>query len=522
MEVVDDKGNIHLLPHQVDSYKHSLKILKDWFVTVNSSRTGAGKTILTLAIARTLGMDLLLVVPPTLQDPWKESAAKLGVNVFMCLSYDQLRGSKGRQLKHGIFNLLTRDEDDNFLPTEDFKEVLKTKKLLIVFDEFHKVKNVATQQLESCHVLIRCLVSTPETLCRSILLSATPGDKEEHALSFLKMLGIVHHRNLYEIDKGILRPTGFHFIYNLAKKVDKLVLDQIMPGGLESLQSRNAMKMTFEIYTKIFRDKYTSCMSPPGITAKKMVKAGFYSFPPEDDKILQDAYDSLRQSMKTDDNDEGLLTSTKSTFSRITKAFVKMEIAKVRTMVRLALEYLNGKNNKVIMYFSYKQSIEGAARLLTNFNPLILDGSIPKDKRKLMVDCFQQNNSNYKLMISQYKVGGVGLSLDDITGEYPRTQLFAPSHSMIEIEQASGRTLRATTKSDALNLMVFSKNVKEEINIIDSLARKASATKSYRTEEKDEEGQDKVLYPGEYPSFIEKKNITSLPYSIKFDDSVEQ
>jgi SNF2 family DNA or RNA helicase len=60
---------------------------------------------------------------------------------------------------------------------------------------------------------------------------------------------------------------------------------------------------------------------------------------------------------------------------------------------------------KVIIFFSYNEVIDYAAKKLTHYNPLILRGQTNKFDRKLSVDRFNETNSKYRLLIANIDVG---------------------------------------------------------------------------------------------------------------------
>lgn len=69
------------------------------------------------------------------------------------------------------------------------------------------------------------------------------------------------------------------------------------------------------------------------------------------------------------------------------------------------------------------------------------------EERRRLIQGFQANR--IRVLLNQMKAGGSSVSLDDITGEFPRVTYMFPSDSGQIMEQVPGRTDRATSLSHA-------------------------------------------------------------------------
>lgn len=73
-------------------------------------------------------------------------------------------------------------------------------------------------------------------------------------------------------------------------------------------------------------------------------------------------------------------------------------------------------------------------------------------------------NGKARVIVCNIKAGGVGVSLHDVDGEYPRTALILPTNNAVEMGQALGRVHRAGGKSRSRQLVVFAAgSIEEEI-----------------------------------------------------------
>ncbi len=513
-------GDISLKPFQQPHFTKIMEIMKNWFVYVDHSKTGSGKTVVTTTVARAMGLDILLIAPPILHKQWQDTVKRYGgTRIIMALSYQKLRNAKAPK---GDRPILAKDVGggEDYGVTSHFQKLLNHG-VLIVFDEFHNVKNGSTKQLESAHTLIKALVQTPNTVSRCALLSATPGDRAEHALSMLKMMGICTHENLL--------PDGINEIIKFAELVDpmgSLTLTTEV-DDMKKIKKREAVKIAYEAYRDIFGPAFTSACGPPQISQtqgtdgggnncalKHLRLNGFYQMPPDDEDLLRNTYESLVNTLSYNEVDNSIRMD-KTKLGTISKCMQNMEASKVRTMARLARNVLTkDANRKVILYFNFTDPINNCSKLLSEFRPAILNGSTGDADRDRILDLFQKPTSDLRVIITHPSVGGVGVCLDDTHGNFPRTQFISPSYAFISTCQAMGRVARSSTKSSSESFLVFCKNLSGENRLLNSMSRKAMTVRTYTASSSSSllltadgnnsaGGASSDLYPGEYDQYIE-------------------
>jgi SNF2 family DNA or RNA helicase len=81
------------------------------------------------------------------------------------------------------------------------------------------------------------------------------------------------------------------------------------------------------------------------------------------------------------------------------------------------------------------------------------------------------NEDKSQIIIANIKAGGVGISLHDTHGKYPRVSIISPSWSAQDILQALGRIHRAKGKTETLQKIIFCKDTIEE-KICEKVAEK--------------------------------------------------
>lgn len=494
--------DISLKPFQEPHFNKILEILKHWYVYVDHSNTGSGKTVVTTAVARAMGLDILLIAPPILHKQWIDTTKKYGVRVIMSLSYQKLRAGKSSSKADRCILVKSDTVPDKYETTMEFTKLLKHG-ILLVFDEFHNVKNASTMQLESSHTLVRALVQTRDTVSRCALLSATPGDRAEHAPSMLKMLGICTHSDLI--------PHGINEIIKFSELIDPIItvaLTDDLPQDTSKIKQRQAMMLAYEAYREIFGPYFTSCAMPSSsssctatTTQQHLRLNGFFKLPPDDEDLLRKSYQSLVSALSYNETDNSIKMD-KTKLALVTKCMGTMEACKVRTIARLATNELNDSNRKVIIYFNFKEPMTTCARLLSEFRPAILNGDTSQADRTRIIDSFQKPSNDMRVIITHPSVGGVGVCLDDTDGNFPRTQFLSPSYFFIGTCQAMGRVSRSSTMSSSKSFLVFCKNVSAENRLLTSMSRKADTVRAYRSSE-DGGNNDALLYPGEYSEYVE-------------------
>lgn len=499
-DVIISMGKNHkpmkLLPHQIDHYRRLSEILHTEHGYLDTSPMGSGKTFTTMAIAATFNLSLGIVCPLSIIDVWKQECATYGIPIKFAISYQSLRGTKSSAPKHGLLDRL----GDQFKATDKFKMMVK-KGLLLVFDEVHNLKN-ATSQLQSAHCLVKQLVKL-NCGSRVALLSATPCDKPAHISSLLKILGIIEHDDLYEYDMSKQEYTllGMQEIIDKCATLSKLITHQIV--GSIVLTRQTMPHISYELFIRVIKPRVCSAMEPVSIVVVpgkedviKECKNGYYEMMDKDVETLREGANILSRATRYR-SDTQQVQIGKGSWGAITRALGVIERSKVQLMIRLAKEKLaDHPNNKVILYFSFIESIKSVKEALAEYNPLVMYGITKAHERAPLIKKFQEPSSEYRLMILNARVGGIGISLDDRDGNFPRYMFIVPNYNFIDLQQATGRIYRSTTQSSATIRFVYSKAFPNETSIIDSLFRKAKLLKSIVVSSNE-------LLPGEYPVWIE-------------------
>lgn len=465
------------------------------------STMGAGKTYTTSQLSLDLKFNHVIVVcPVSVEAKWK-SMAKYGVKLTNVMSYQSLRSIKNKSPKHGLLERYdSYDADTNtsytfFEPTEYLTQIIK-EGCLFVLDEAQHIKNKNDQFL-ACQAIAKA-INKSGSGSRMLLLSGTPIDKEEHAVNIMQMLGIISSTRLYTFNKEEykLRLYGARDLVDYCKYIDENKINSFIRNY--PWRQDNVLHNCYLIFQQILKPAITSVMPSPPLDID--CKNGYYVIEPESDrKNLMKAIAELHSSVMYDERTKSVNVK-KETIGAITKALSKIEAAKVNSMARVIEQTLEDYPTcKVGVFVNYTDSLFKLSDLLVKYKPLILYGSVNKNKRQELIDKFQEGNTKHRLIISNLKVASTGIDLDDKFGDFPRFAFASPNYEILVLHQLTRRFVRLDSKSNATFRFFYGLSSRKETSILNALARKTNVLKD-TLEGQVEEG---VVFPGDYEEELE-------------------
>lgn len=484
-----------LREYQKPHFERIEEILKNYYGYLDTSEPGTGKTHIALALCLKYKMQLMVVCPKSMMGKWLDKADEYGVKMCDVLTYAGLRGTNKYPPKHGYLEI----KNGKYIATKKFQK-LAVNRLLLVFDESHNVKN-KNAQFNASFALVKSVIGLCQNNrapCRIALLSATPGNEKEHAGCVLKMLGFTTKDSLYEYNRSAKKYnlTGLQDIINKCHHMDP---DKTYDITCRPVNRSTVNLICHDLLTCVVKPKCASEMTlPQNIYRKKDARDGYYNMPKEDVHKIMEGINLLSNTVQYH-HDTKKIQLQKGCWGNITSALMLIESGKVQTMARLAREKLNRNSNcKVILYFNFLKNMQRAKNILHDFNPLYMDGQTQTKKRRDIIEKFQQDNNNYRVLISNPKVGGVGIDLDDITGNHQRYLYIVPTYNYIDLHQSAGRIYRQQTKSTATIRFVYSKDFPHETCILNAIARKRNIVRDMIID-----NEQHVILPGEYKLEIE-------------------
>ncbi len=486
---------LHIFPYQQEHTEKVINILKNELAYLDVSSFGGGKTIIAIAASIILKMGLIVFAPKSVIPSWERQAKKYGVHIYNIMTYNSLRGTS----KSGVNHDLLKRDGDVFFPTKTLEKCAKSG-VLIVYDECHYLKN-ENSQLDAAHALTKeaYRLARQGYNIRIAALSATPADKKENITSLFKILGIVLSDKLYNYNRSsktyILE--GLQEAINKCEKYDKETTFHVT---LRPINHGTIKTICHELYTRILKPHITSSMHDPPIDTEKDIKNYFVHMEPEDlERMKKGALMfSSATSYKPDTNE---ISYKCIDWGMVTQSRKEIDSAKVNAMVRITKEHLaKYVGAKVILYFTFKRDMYRAQELLSEYGAKVLNGDIVKnEERTKIINLFQADNDDCRVLISNPKVGGVGIELDDKIGNRQRFMFIAPNYNFIDQFQATGRIHRKETKSRAVIRFIYSRDFPFETGILNSMVEKSRIARDML-----QSNQRSIVFPGELDELIEK------------------
>lgn len=516
---------IVLLPSQESHVTKLLHVLRHHPFALDFSALGSGKTFSGSKIASELQLPHVVVVcPVSVQSKWQEMRERYGVPLRHNLSYCGIRSIKGKQPKHGL--LTRRDytvavpqprgeirqvEKTDFVITDSFRSLL-AEGVLLIADEMQHLKNVSSQ-FAACQALIKAITESCEVGGRSrvLMLSGSPIDKQEQAVTLFRSLNVMRHAELCKYNPGLrqMELRGISDIIDFCRSVDPIATERILAAKRYWMCSESVMRpMCYTLFQEVVKPHFSSAMPPPAPGCTLHKTNAFYRIDNEEDRKtmsvgLRALEYAVHYNHRTGDVDMGRGVES---LRAMCAALVKIESAKVRTFARVAHKALKlNPGQKIVICVNYNGSLQRLQDLLQCYSPLMLNGSIPKEERKHVIDKFQAPNDEHRVLLGNVAVCSTGIDLDDKHGNWPRLALISPNYHTLNLYQLGHRFQRMDTKSSATVHMVFAKHA-HELPILDALSRKGGVMR----ETTPEQVAAGILFPGSFPSWVEEDLETSL------------
>lgn len=417
-----------LLPYQVPHTIQIVNAFNRYKAALDGSKTGTGKTYTTAAAAAQLGVPLLICCPKIVIADWEAACAKFGVQTVGVFSWEKLRAGTTEFLR----KVTKTDKDGDKKVT--FQWALP-ENAAVVFDEAHRAGHWNTQNAEM-------LVTAAEQKIPVFTLSATLA---EHPLQ--------------------MRAVGF------ALKLFPNVSDFWgWAKGMGCAKTQNGWEFVGDgeqikrIHHHLYPDR--GSRMPSDVLPDTQIQAQAYTF--DDAKKVEAIYREMQEALerlseKASEDDDNHLTIQ-------LRARQKVELLKVPIFDDLVNDYRDN-GYSVAVFLNFRESM---AQLLERHpDAAVIHGDQTQKERDAEIAKFQTNQT--RKIIVQIRAGGVGVSLHDLDGNFPRTSLISPTNSAKDLIQVFGRVQRANGKSKSLQRVVFAagtvevrvcERVQEKINNI--------------------------------------------------------
>lgn len=488
-----------LIEHQKEHVQRVVDILSKCKSIIDLSLMGRGKTYTTSYAATVLKCIMFVVCPASVEPKWKEMRTKYNAPVWKVISYESLRGVKGKQPNHDF--LIRTDKKShkgiftNFTASSSLKYIADKYNVMFVFDEVQKTKN-ASATAKACIALASYAYTTKKS--KVILLSGTPLDKEKQCVNMLRMMGLVTSGTLCYTDSytGIIRQVGFKKLYQTCKTMEPTIMN-ILEDEYSLKKSSNYPKIAYQMLIQIILKNLSSKMSDDLKTKQLSINNRYFKCTDREKIELTRCIRSMDPYFNEDRT--VMIQQDINAFGAIQKALFKIELIKVDIILRNTISVLlNNPKTKICIMLNFTEPLTKLAEALGNYYPVIVNGKVPKEKRIEILSKFQEDSDECRLVIANMDVLSTGVDLDDKFGDRPRYVFASPNYKTMIIQQMTYRFLRVDTKSDTTIDFVYGDCNAEESSILGCLSKKACVM---RDASKDS-NNDRVMYPDQYPKVV--------------------
>lgn len=481
--IVDLQHNIKskLLEYQIPHTIECTNIMIEHNRLLNGSDTGTGKTYSAIAVCAQLELRPFIISPKSVISSWKKAMKHFKIPYYGITNYESLQNcqyyppNKTHKEKCPFISKFEKqqtDSDDDFVViTEKTKKLyndsssdsepekkskkkkdVKKKKsstdsdkkqksqkieygviwnvpkdIIVIFDEAHRCKNSKT-------INSRILQELSKTNAKIMLLSATICDKPQtfavcgYVLKLYKRLS-----------------DAKHWINKIGKSYDDIMIG---------------------VHHYLYKEhKYASRMKISELGNK---------FPQNSiicecfDADSHDEIEKMYDEIKLAEEDLKNKVENSSALAKITYLRQQIELLRTPILISQAKKCLE-EGNAVVIFVNFTESLQLIASELDT--KCIIYGDQTLEERDANIESFQQDITH--VIVCNSRSGGVGISLHDLNGKYPRVSLISPSYSSIEIIQCLGRIHRAGAKTPARQIICYISGTIEE-KICENMKNKIS------------------------------------------------
>ncbi len=442
---------------------------------IDNSDTGLGKTYINGFLCKKLEVDgVFIVCPKSILETWKSVFESFGIKILNITTYESFRGTEANPPKHGYLKMQTEKHVDRnektikkikYLSTEKLKTFCQ-KRVMFVFDEFHKCKNNSLQS-KAIFGLNKYLRSISN--CFSAFLTATNYTDSSNSWNLFRALGLSEHDVLFEHNL-------YHDTYDLLGHKDIVeygkTLDSQCGYNLQFMTKKRIEEETHQILTKFIFPHVMSALPRQKFEYEIVNKCVVAN------NCVSDLCQKLINAISVIIRDHEL-----EGMGNLRLMMHILEIIKAYYVVSMVKKKLaTNPNSKIVIYVNYLDVLNYIKDKLSNYHPLILHGQTPLKVRAEVVNLFNEPNLKERVFISIMTAGGTGISLHDTHGEFPRETFIMSDYQLIAIKQCFGRTIRAEMKSKSVvnlcYMMPIEESQKKDKSVIEFKVFKALNKKS--------------------------------------------
>ena len=224
-------------------------------------------------------------------------------------------------------------------------------------------------------------------------------------------------------------------------------------GGLEFVQGPQRLQYLKSIHDSIFPAKGNRIrIADLDVFPENSVFAEAYDLDQRSTDEINAIYEEMDADVLNPESDELPIVLA-------LRARQKTELLKVPLIGEIADEFLE-ENKSVVIFVNFKETLDKLVGHFMNQPVAIIAGGQSQEFRDENIKMFQEDRA--RVCVAMIQAGGVGVSLHDTKGDYPRVALLSPAFNANHIKQALGRIHRAGGKTKCIQKIIFAASTVEE------------------------------------------------------------
>lgn len=438
-------------PHQVEAIEY----ITNRAIIALFDEQGLGKTKIVIeALCNNMKQKIidgaLIICKKHLIENWKDE-----IETHSYLKYIVLRGNANEKgLKFmGYSNFYIINYESVIGEIERLKMFLKLRKMAIVLDESHKIKNPDAKTTKAT-------LELKDLAKKRIIITGTPIANKPLDL----------WTQFYFLDDGILLGDNygkFKKIYSINLKGDNLIEQKERFNNLREIVLSNSIrrlkKDVLELPEKIYIDKYVHLERQQKKIYTQLRKELYIEITNIDgEKIIDRSNELLKKLLR--------LAQIASNPFLIDKAY--NETPAKFPMLDTLIESILEKKEKVIVWSCFVENIRILYKRYKKFGSLILYGDIPIEKRNEVVKEFK-NNDKFVILIANPAAAREGLTLTSANNAIYLDRNF----NLVDYLQSQDRIHRISQTRECKIYKLIAKNTIDEY--IDELIYKKHKLAEY-------------------------------------------
>lgn len=414
-------------PYQEQPIKVLAEAVYNNRAAIDGSDCGLGKTVVSLMAIKPSGLPAAVICSKSAIPAWKETAEAIGVPLLFASNIERLKA------------------DQQVLRGDGLRWRWDLPRAVLIYDEAHRASGFDSENGA-------ILATAPRPV---LMLTATIADDPTKLRAVVHQLGLARWDDFWSWcgRQGCVRGRfgGVEFsprravVEERETELDLTCFHRVKrPRGYQTGKKVECKTCRQEILQKLHQQLFDGKrgvrvqVSDVPDYPKNFIET--VSVPVEDQAAIDQAYKAELEALENAAPNPGV---------QMLRARQISEHQKLASVIDLTDELL-GNGRSVAIFVNFRDSLK---RLVEKFGAPYIHGDQTPDERGEAMKAFQANRTRVIALMIQ--AGGESISLPDLDGQHPRTELIMPGLSARELIQASWRSCRATSKSPSQVKIVF-------------------------------------------------------------------